>query len=147
MSVSCSPLRFMRLLWLGRGIVTWEAWEKPSAMRRVVCFPFFIFLRASGHLISDMRQVWRKFEKKAKQSRTVKDVMKETMWFSAQLKPTATSRAWAGSGRSKDWEDDCRKCKGLRECKFIQPCASAALLCMLSQSGLRACGYLDALWM
>lgn len=29
----------MRLLWLSRGIVAWEAWEKPSAMRRVVCFP------------------------------------------------------------------------------------------------------------
>lgn len=105
------------------GVVTRDAQEKQTTLILPCIRPEdgACHERACAHLIAFMRQIWRKFEKKAKQSRTVKDVMKETRWFSAQLKSAVTTRAWSDTGRSKDWEEQCRKCKGLNQCKSIPP--------------------------
>ena len=80
-----------------------------SIWTRVVC------LQLTHLFLIFALQLWRNFEKKAKCSGTAKEVLKQARWFLSQLKPCITSRTWTDSQISKDWEDQCQRCTGLRE--------------------------------
>ena len=59
--------------------------------------------------VKSSKRIWRDFEKKVKKATATTEVMRQLLWFWAQVKPGFALRLWLLSYQS-DWTGECEQC-------------------------------------